>query len=116
MWETWSREAEKWLRKHTKDKSKGNTGRGRDPAFKKQTLSRPQVGAMAYGGNVTLQRLRKREGQENRLRMLEEDGKGKGAEARNLRAKLARQGSLTQREKEIIAKWAADVEHRRQKA
>ena len=31
VWETWSREAEKWLRKHTNDKSKGNTGRSRDP-------------------------------------------------------------------------------------
>ena len=116
VWETWSREAEQWLRKHTNDKSKGNTGRGREPVFKKQTLSRPQVGAIAYGGNVTLQRLRKREGQENRLRMLEEDGKGKGAEARNLRVKIARQGNLTQREKEQIAKWAADAEHRRKKA
>ena len=61
VWETWSREAEKWLRKHTNDKAKGNTGRGREPVFKKQTLSRPQVGALAYGGNVTLQRLRRRE-------------------------------------------------------
>ena len=116
VWETWSREAEKWLRKHTNDKAKGNTGRGREPVFKKQILSRPQVGAFAYRGNVTLQRLRKREGQENRLRMLEEDGKGKEAEARNLRTKVERQGRLTHREKEYIAKWAADAEHRRKSA
>ena len=77
VWETWSREAEHWLRKHTNDKSKGNTGRGKEPVFRKQTLSRPQVGPLAYGGNVTLQRLRKREGQENRLQILKEAGEEK---------------------------------------
>ena len=49
VWETWSREAEQWLRKHTNDKSKGNTGRGKEPVFRKQTLSRPQVGFCIRG-------------------------------------------------------------------
>ena len=108
--------AEQWLRKHTNDKSKGNAGRGKEPVFRKQTLSRPQVGPLAYRGSVTLQRLRKREGQESRLQILIEAGKGKEAEARSLRAKVERQGKLIQKEKEQLAKWAAEAERRRKQA
>ena len=68
------------------------------------------------GANVTMQRLRKREGQENRLESLKAAGKEKGIEARNLRVKVERQGRLTQKEKEQITSWAAQADQRRKKA
>ena len=116
VWETWTREAEQWFRKHANDKTKGNTGRGKEPRFRKQTISRPQAGPLAYGANVTVQRLRKRAGQDNRLDSLKAAGKEKEAEARNLRVKVERQGRLTQEEKENITKWAELADQRRKKA
>ena len=77
VWDTWTREAEQWLIQQTGDRTKGNTGRGKEPRFRKQTSSRPQVGSFAYGANVAMLRLRKREGQENKLGTLIAAGKGK---------------------------------------
>ena len=57
---------------------------------------------LAYGANVTMQRLRKREGQENRLESLRAAGKGKGPKPGTLRVKIERQGWLTQEDKEKI--------------
>ena len=62
-----------------------------------------------------MQRLRKREGQENRLEYLRTVGKGKDAEARNLRVKIERQGRLTQEDKEKITRWADLADQGRKK-
>ena len=82
----------------------GNLGRGTTLKVARQRISRPHAGPQGVGTNVTMQRLRLRIAQHDRLRTLE--GRGSSLpEVNHLRRHLTLHGWPTDAERHLLDRW-----------